>query len=180
MVISISFRHKSLFSETEFLLLHPKPTAMKLIVILILLTLVSGCTSETKQDQTAVAGISTEEKNKEMIKRAFNDLVAKKNYALIDSFFSPDIFDHGAFEGQQQGREGFTKIVKEFIGSFSQIEIDVEEILADGNMIATREKWKVIRAADNKSLNGVVMHFFRIKDGLITDEWSRGWEWAGY
>jgi len=34
-------------------------------------------------------------------------------------------------------------------------------------------------ASDKKALNGETIHFFKIKDGLITDEWSKGWEWLG-
>jgi hypothetical protein len=33
--------------------------------------------------------------------------------------------------------------------------------------------------SNNKAFAGETMHFFRIKDGLITDEWSKGWEWLG-
>lgn len=82
-------------------------------------------------------------------------------------------------EGQQQGREGFKKAVTEFLGKFSKLEVKPEEIIAEGDMIATREVWKVTMASTNKTLNGETMHFFRIKDGLITDEWSKGWEWLG-
>jgi len=88
----------------------------------------------------------------------------QRNYDLIDSFFAPDIFDHGAFEGQQQGREGFKKAVAEFFNLFSSLEIKPEVIIADGDMVATRETWKVTMAATNKDL---------------TDEWSKGWEWLG-
>jgi predicted SnoaL-like aldol condensation-catalyzing enzyme len=62
---------------------------------------------------------------------------------------------------------------------FSQVEIKVEELLADGDMVASRETWKVTIASTRKTLSGGTMHFFRVKDGLITEEWSKGWEWLG-
>jgi hypothetical protein len=37
-----------------------------------------------------------------MVKRAYLEVVARQNYSLIDSFFATNIFDHSAFEGQQQ------------------------------------------------------------------------------
>ena len=137
-------------------------------------------TPKKEQTSTSTADKSnTAEKNKELVRRVYTEVVNQRNYDLVDSFFAPDIFDHGAFEGQQQGREGFKKAVTEFLSLFSRLEIKLEEIIADGDMVATRETWKVTMAATNKDLTGETMHFFRIKDGLITDEWSKGWEWLG-
>jgi len=62
---------------------------------------------------------------------------------------------------------------------FSSLEIKTEEIIAEGDMVATRETWKVTMASNGKTLTGETVHIFRIKDGLITDEWSKGWEWLG-
>ena len=153
---------------------------MKLVLAAFLFLIFSACTPKQEQTDTATAVItSTTEKNKELIKLVYTEIVNKRNYALIDSFFAPNIFDHGAFEGQQQGRVGFKKAVTDFLAMFSQLEIKPEEIIAEGDMVATRETWKVTIASTNKTLTGETMHFFRIKDGLITDEWSKGWEWLG-
>ena len=54
-------------------------------------------------------------------------------------FMPPNIFDHSAFEGQQQGRKGFKKAVTEFLGMFSTLEISTHDIIAEGDMVATRE-----------------------------------------
>ena len=154
---------------------------MKPILASVVFFIFSTCTPKQEQTNTATAAvtISTTEKNKELIKFLYAELVNKRNYNLIDSFFAPNIFDHGALEGQQQGREGFKKAVAEFLGMFSQLEIKQEEIIAEGDIVATRDTWKVTMASNNKVLTGETMHFFRIKDGLITDEWSKGWEFLG-
>jgi predicted SnoaL-like aldol condensation-catalyzing enzyme len=153
---------------------------MKLVLAAFLFLILSACTPKQEQTNTAAAATTnTIEKNKELVKLVYTEMVNKRNYALIDSFFAPNIFDHGALEGQQQGRTGFKKAVTEFLGMFSQLEVKPEEIIAEGDMVATRETWKVTMASTNKTLTGETMHFFRIKDGLITDEWSKGWEWLG-
>jgi predicted SnoaL-like aldol condensation-catalyzing enzyme len=153
---------------------------MKLVHAVFLLILFSACTPKQEQTNTTTAAATgTTEKNKELVKTVFTEMASKQNYALIDTFFAPDVFDHGALEGQQQGREGFKKTVTEFLGMFSQVEIKVEEMLAEGDIVASRETWKVTMASNKKTLSGETMHFFRIKDGLITEEWSKGWEWLG-
>ena len=155
---------------------------MKLTFAALLLFIFSTCTPKQEQTNTTAAAVTTTnttEKNKELIKFLYAEMVNKHNYNLIDSFFAPNVFDHGALEGQQQGREGFKKAVSEFLGMFSQLEVKLGEMLAEGDIVATRETWKVTMASNNKVLTGETMHFFRIKDGLITDEWSKGWEWLG-
>lgn len=154
---------------------------MKLILAAFLFLVFGACTPKQKQTNTATistpSGIA--EKNKELIKKVYTDMANKQNYALIDSFFASNIFDHGAMEGQQQGREGFKKAVTDFLDMFSRVEITVKEIIAEGDMVATNETWKVTMKSNNKVLTGETLHMFRIKDGLITDEWSKGWEWLG-
>ena len=139
-----------------------------------------SCSSKTeKTDTTSADQPGSTEKNRELVKRVYSDLANKRNYALIDSFYAPGMIDHSAFENQQQGREGFKKAVKEFFDMFSALEITLHDVIAEGDLVATRESWKVTVAADKKTLNGETMHIFRIREGLITDEWSKGWEWLG-
>jgi len=153
---------------------------MKFLLVAFLFIFVNACTPKQEQTNTiTVAAINITEKNIELVKQVYSEMVIKKNFSLIDSFFAPNIFDHGALPGQQQSREGFKKAVTEFLNMFSQIEIKQEEMIAEGDIVATRETWKVTMASNNKTLTGETMHFFRIKDGLITDEWSKGWEFLG-
>jgi predicted SnoaL-like aldol condensation-catalyzing enzyme len=153
---------------------------MKLILVAFLFLIFSACSSNQEQTKGEInVATSTTEKNKELIKRVYSDMANKRNYDLIDSFFAPNIFDHGALPGQEQGRVGFKKAVTEFFGMFSSMEIKPEEIIAEGDMVATRESWRVTMASTKKELTGETMHNFRIKDGMITDEWSKGWEFLG-
>ena len=152
---------------------------MRLILASSPFLIINACSSEEEPKTETVVATNTTEKNKQLIQRVYADVANKRNYALIDSFFAPNIFDHGALPGQQQGREGFKKAVAEFLNMFSQLEIKLEDMIAEGDLIATRETWKVTMASNNKALTGETIHIFRIKDGLITDEWSKGWEWLG-
>ena len=56
------------------------------------------------------------------------------------------------------------------------LEINVQDIIAEGDLVATREAWKVTLASNNKALTGEIIHIFGFKGELITDEWSQGWE----
>ena len=153
---------------------------MKLIIAVLIIIIMSACQSGQNQTNTATNDVTgTAEKNKELVKRVYTEMANKQNYALIDSFFATNIYDHGALPGQEQNLAGFKKAVIDFLGMFSYVEITPEYVIAEGDMIATKETWKVIRKSDKKELKGDTMHWFRIKDGKITDEWSKGWEWLG-
>jgi predicted ester cyclase len=140
-----------------------------------------ACSSKTEKTSSANANeISSTDQNKDLIKRVFSEMANQRKYALVDSFYAPDIIDHSAFENQQQGREGFKTAVKEFFDMFSALEITLDDMIAEGDQVATRETWKVTMASDKKALNGKTLHIFKIRNGLITDEWSEGWEkWLG-
>ena len=49
---------------------------------------------------------------------------------------------------------------------------------ADGEeWVVRREVWRGTHTPSGQSATGTVMHFFRITDGKIVDEWSEGWGW---
>ncbi|HEX7847153.1 MAG TPA: ester cyclase [Chitinophagaceae bacterium] len=148
---------------------------MKLLFAAVLFLLINACNMHEEKNSSVQP--SVQEKNKELIRTGFDNVVNKQNYSLIDSLFADSIYDHGAFEGQEQGFAGFKKAVIDFLSTFSHIEATIEEIIAERDIVATREHWTVTRKSDNKVLSGVVMHWFRIDNGKVTDEWSKGWEW---
>ena len=147
--------------------------------LLLAFAFVFFCSCDYNQDAKPSANTSSTatEKNKEIIRQVFSEMVVKQNYSLVDSFFATNIFEHSA--PTAQGVEKFKKEVSEFLGMFSQVNIQVEDMLAEGDRVSTRETWKVIRKSDQKELSGAIMHWFLLKDGKITEEWSTGWDWLG-
>jgi len=90
-----------IFNE-RILFTYLKPPTMKFLLVGFLFILFNACTPKQEQTNTTkVATISITEKNKELVKAVYAEMASKKNYALIDSFFAPNIFDHGALPGQQ-------------------------------------------------------------------------------
>ena len=150
---------------------------MKLLITC-LLFFFFACNTRQEPDKTEPVAVNPIiEKNKELIRRVYYEMVNQHKHELIDSFFSPNIVDHSAWEGQLPGRTGFKKAVTDLMSMFSAVEIKLDNMLAEGDMVATLETWNVTMAATNKAVRGQTMHFFRIRDGVITDEWSKGWDW---
>ena len=84
---------------------------MKFLLAAFFFILFNACTPRQEQtNTTTVAAASATEKNKELVKAFYVEMVNKKNYALIDSFFAPNIIDHGALPGQQQAGRVLKKL----------------------------------------------------------------------
>ena len=152
---------------------------MRVLIIAVLIMVFGSCKSDLEQTNNSSLNKVEIEKNKELVNRLFRDFASKKNMSFVDSLYADNIFDHSAFEGQEQGLAGFKKAVAQFSDMFSHIELKIDDIVAERDVVSTRESWKVIRASDKKEVTGETMHWFRIKNGKITDEWSKGWEWLG-
>lgn len=158
-------------------------------ILLISFAFVAGfamCKSKSQQAAPATTATTptvvsddkaAQEKNKNIIRTVFNEVVNKRNMAAFDEYFDSKVIDHNAWEGQAPGIEGLKKAVGDFLVTFSDLQITPDFMIAAGDIIATKDSWKGTHAATKKVVTGETMHVFLIKNGKITEEWSNGWEW---
>ena len=149
--------------------------------ILIAAVLLYGFAMCNSKDQNVITAKTddkaTHDKNKNIVMAVFTELINNCNVSAIDELYDQKMVDHGAWEGQAPGIEGFRKSVKDFIAMFPDLQVTVDNMIVAGDMVATKDSWKGTHAATKKVVTGETMHVFRIVDGKITDEWSNGWEW---
>ena len=50
-------------------------------------------------------------------------------------------------------------------------------MLADGDFVITRDLWNATEKSSGKKKSGSTIHIFKFKNGLVQEEWSKGWEW---
>lgn len=115
--------------------------------------------------------------NKQTVLRLFEEVFNKKSPSVIDELYDPKVVDHSAFEDQAPGVEGIKTAIAGFLEMFDALTISVEDVLAEGDKVVTREVWRGTHKPSGKNVEGTVIHIFRLRDGKITDEWSRGWDW---
>ena len=132
------------------------------------------------QGQTAPGSANqkaTPAKNEELILKLYQEVINQRNLSYFDRAYVPNAIDHSAWEGQAPGTAGIKEAVKGMLETFSDIKVTVEDIIAEGDKVATREVWKGTKKTTGKSGSGSVMHIFWTKDGRVTEEWSTGWDW---
>ena len=148
-------------------MIHFKPILAAIVVSILVATSVFGQSSSDRAAKT----------NKALIKKIFDELINKKDLTTLDRHVAKDAIDHSAWPGQAPGREGLRGAVAGLHDAYPDIKVDVKQIIAEGDFVSTREEWTATEKATGKKRSGWVMHIFKIKDGVIAEEWSKGWEW---
>lgn len=114
--------------------------------------------------------------NKETVKKLYIEF-NKHNPGMFDQYFAADVIDHSAFPGQTPGREGLKVAVKGMFDAFPDIKVEPQELLADGDFVVTRETWSGTEKNSGTRKTGWTIHIFKLKNGMVQEEWSKGWEW---
>jgi predicted SnoaL-like aldol condensation-catalyzing enzyme len=114
--------------------------------------------------------------NKELIKKIFVEF-NKKNLGLFDQYFAADVIDHAAFPGQAPGREGLKSVIRDLYDGYPDINVQTQEMIAEGDFVVTRDRWTATEKNSDAKKTGWTIHIFKIKNGMIQEEWSKGWEW---
>jgi serine phosphatase RsbU (regulator of sigma subunit)/predicted ester cyclase len=120
-----------------------------------------------------------EEKNKALARR-FLEAQANADLDTLDELLALDFVDHSLQPGQEPSREGYMQSVAEDHAIFSNIHINIEELVAEGDVVISRLKVRRIHdrgeflgvAPTGMELTTTAMVLHRVVGGKIADEWS--------
>ncbi len=74
--------------------------------------------------------------NKSIVRRVFEELIGRGNLGLLEDIVAPDIIDHTAQTGGWvPGREGFQQHVTWFRSTCPDMQITVEDLVAEGERV---------------------------------------------
>jgi serine phosphatase RsbU (regulator of sigma subunit)/predicted ester cyclase len=119
------------------------------------------------------------EKNK-VVARRFLEAQANADLDTLDELLSPDFVDHSLHPDQEPGREGYLKSVADDHAIFSNIRINIEELVAEGDVVISRLKVRRVHdrgkfldvAPTGMELTTTAIVLHRVIGGKIVDEWS--------
>lgn len=82
--------------------------------------------------------MSTED-NKAAERRFYEELWNQHDLGAVDEHVAPDVVEHNpVFPGQGPGREGFRQSVAMPLSAFPDLQITIEEMVAEGDKIVVR------------------------------------------
>jgi predicted SnoaL-like aldol condensation-catalyzing enzyme len=104
-----------------------------------------------------------EEKNKELLLKAFDTLFNKRDYVAAERYWSPKYIQHSAHI--PPGREGLFNLVKH---APATLKYENGSILAEGNLLILHGRFSNV----GQPANWIVADIVRVKDGVLVEHWD--------
>ena len=119
------------------------------------------------------------EQNKALIRRWVEE-VRKGNVDFTDEVLAPDFVDQSLLPGQRSDREGYRQGLSEDRKAFSDLEITIDDQIAEGDKVVTRYTWRGTHAggrflgveATHRNIEATDIVVHRIVGGKVKEEWS--------
>lgn len=122
------------------------------------------------------------EENKALFRRWFEEVWNQGRTDAIDEMFAVDGIAHGLSddaEAPMKGPGGFKPFHEIFRGAFPDVEVRVEDLIAEGDKVVARCSVNARHsgdhlgfAASNARVSFTGMSIVRIKDGKIVEAWN--------
>lgn len=126
--------------------------------------------------------MATEEINpEELIRKVNEEIMWDGNVALIDEVFAEDYIEHNpALPTEIRGRDDMREKVEMFQKAFSNADGTTEAIIADGNMVADRHRFKATHDGEfmdmpptGNEIDVEGIAFYRLEDGKVAEMWTQ-------
>jgi steroid delta-isomerase-like uncharacterized protein len=125
---------------------------------------------------------STLDANKTLLRRWFEEVWNKGRAEAIDEMFAPEGIVYGLSDESgktMRGPADFKPFHSVFRGAFPNVEVSVEDIIAEGDIVAARCSVRgkhtgdhLGLAASNSPVEFTGMVFVRVKDGKFVEAWN--------
>jgi steroid delta-isomerase-like uncharacterized protein len=127
------------------------------------------------------------EENKGIARRALERIFGKGDHDVADEVYSPDFQDHdpNAPEEMRRGPDGVKQQAAMYREAFPDLEVAVEEQIAEGDLVVTRWAARGTHQGDlmgvpgtGKTVEITGITIGRISGGQIQEEWTH-WDGLG-
>jgi steroid delta-isomerase-like uncharacterized protein len=122
------------------------------------------------------------EENKALVRRWFEEVWNRGRAEAIDEMFAEDGIAHGLSDAAGEplrGPAGFRPFFSSFREAFPDIEVVVEDVIAEGDKLAARCSVRAKHQGDTlgfratgRPIEITGMTFARVRDGKIVEAWN--------
>lgn len=120
-------------------------------------------------------------RNKEVVRDFTRIFKNEHNVDGVDHLFHPD-FTHNFRQEVPDGLEGFKTVGRIMNGSFPDVFVTEQDLIADGDKVVERSSAKATHLGDQlgfsatgKTINWTEIHIYQLKDEQIIQHWV---EWS--
>ncbi len=119
------------------------------------------------------------EDNKALLRRFNEEAFNKRNLAAVDALIAPHQIDHSLPPGLPRTREGTRQAIRMTLTAFPDLNVVVEDIIAEGDKVVTRYTTRGTQQGffgglppTGKQVAVPGMVIARIADGKIVEQWG--------
>jgi predicted SnoaL-like aldol condensation-catalyzing enzyme len=103
--------------------------------------------------------------------RAIVHVLATGDFDAISSVLAEDYLDHQGLAGMViRGQDGFRRVV-EAVQQQTDVQVTIEDLVADGDKAAVRLRWEAVDAAGRKATRET-LDLLRFVDGRLAEHWG--------
>lgn len=118
---------------------------------------------------------------KELVRQLNEEIMWNGNLDRIDDIFAEDYVEHNpALPTEVRGRDGMREKVEMFQAAFSNSDGTTEAIIAEGNMVADRHRFRATHdgafmdmSPTGNEIDVEGMAIYRIEDGKVAEMWTQ-------
>jgi steroid delta-isomerase-like uncharacterized protein len=118
--------------------------------------------------------------NKTIVKRVVEEILNKGDMSAFDELFADDYVMHNMPVPDIPGnKEGFRKIVLATRQAFPDVNVHIDDIVAEGEFAVFHDRVEATSKGDfmgvppnGKRVQWTEIHFFKIRDGKIIEHWA--------
>jgi steroid delta-isomerase-like uncharacterized protein len=115
--------------------------------------------------------------SKELVQTIFSDVFNGGRFELLEKILHSE-YVNNSFPAPVKGPAGFRGTIEMFYKAFPDMKIVLEDILSEGNKVATRGYWTGTHKGDfmnipptNRAVNVNFIDMWIVKDGKIYENW---------
>ena len=119
------------------------------------------------------------ESNKALVRHLIDEAQNRGNIAAVDEIAAPTFVNHSAPPGMSSDREGLKQLTLLFRQAFPDGVMTVEDMLAEGDLVATRKTFRGTHqgpfmglAPTGKQVEIGLIDIVRVVDGRVTEHWN--------
>ena len=119
------------------------------------------------------------EENKELVRRLYDEVVNRGLMNVADELVHIDAIEHEPIPGAKPGREGFKQFFEAFRKSFPDMQISIDDMIAENDKVVVR---LTVRGTHDDDFMGISstgnpiefesIDIFRCEGGLLVEHWG--------
>jgi predicted ester cyclase len=114
----------------------------------------------------------TLEEMKKFVAGHFEDFVNRKKPEVALVNFSADFLDHDEPSGPQVGPEAAAAMMKAAYQKWPDLQVDIEDMIAEGDKVMVRNTWRATDAASGKKIEFHGFVLWRFTNRKIVERWA--------